>query len=146
MSTDPATVLSEAVQAPADPSSHSRPPELLLHSRGAGSDGTAAVPQSVEGSGGGDAGPVMREREGTGPVSLVATTSIERPAAAERAGGTERAALNGEPVQIELLLLSGKRKRWTFGTEETVAEVKDRVWHDWPDGALRLVACTRFSC
>jgi hypothetical protein len=88
----------------------------------------------------------MREREGTGPVSLVATTSIERPAAAERAGGTERAALNGEPVQIELLLLSGKRKRWTFGTEETVAEVKDRVWHDWPDGALRLVACTRFSC
>ncbi|PRQ72327.1 hypothetical protein AAT19DRAFT_9666 [Rhodotorula toruloides] len=123
----------EATQPPVEPSTTSRAPKPSLPPRGTGSDGTAAVSQPVEETGEGDAGPVMREREGTGPVSLVAPAGTDRPAAAESVGEVERPALKGEPVEIELLLLSGKRKRWTFGTEETVAEVKDQVWHEWPD-------------
>ncbi|BGP27308.1 ubiquitin like superfamily protein [Rhodotorula toruloides] len=131
----PATV--EEAQSPAEPSDTFRAPESSVHSRRTGSDGTAAVSQVDEEAFEGDVGPVMREREGTEPVSLASPAGTDHPAAAEPAGDAGRPALKGEPVEIELLLLSGKRKRWTFGTEETVAEVKDQVWHDWPDGALQ---------
>ncbi|BGP35014.1 hypothetical protein JCM10296v2_006838 [Rhodotorula toruloides] len=133
MSSETAPAPVEAAQALADPSTTSRPPEPSLHSRGTGSDGTAAVSQPLEETNEGDARQVMREREGTGPVSLVAPAGTDRPAAAEPVGEVERPAVKGGSVEIELLLLSGKRKRWTFGTEETVAEVKDHVWHEWPD-------------
>ncbi|BGO95161.1 hypothetical protein NBRC10512_001888 [Rhodotorula toruloides] len=133
MSSDTAPAPVEATEQPAEPSTTSRPPESSLHSRVTVSDGTAAVSQVGEETGAGDAEPVMREREGTGPVSLVAPVGTDRPVAAESAGEVGRPAVKGEPVEVELLLLSGKRRRWTFGTEETVEEVKDQVWHEWPD-------------
>ncbi|GAA6024571.1 hypothetical protein JCM10207_008656 [Rhodosporidiobolus poonsookiae] len=41
--------------------------------------------------------------------------------------------LVGDPFELELLLVSGQRRSYTFGTGNTVEEAKRQVWEDWPD-------------
>lgn len=43
----------------------------------------------------------------------------------------------GEQVEVELLLVSGKRRRWCFGSEATIREVREQVWRNWPEGEFR---------
>lgn len=49
----------------------------------------------------------------------------------------------GEQVEVELLLVSGKRRRWCFGSEATVREVRERVWRNWPEGEPRWMGVGR---
>ncbi|GAA5895469.1 hypothetical protein JCM6882_006262 [Rhodosporidiobolus microsporus] len=45
--------------------------------------------------------------------------------------------LTGAPFELELLLVSGLRRKWTFGAEEAVGEAKRRVWAEWPEEWLK---------
>jgi hypothetical protein len=42
----------------------------------------------------------------------------------------------GTRVQIELLLVNGRRARWEFGAQATIKEVREWVWSTWPEGEL----------
>ncbi|GAA5843346.1 hypothetical protein JCM3766R1_002926 [Sporobolomyces carnicolor] len=48
------------------------------------------------------------------------------------AGPDPHSDIRGDRFEIEFLLMSGKRKRWTVGSEETVDRVRDRIFADWP--------------
>ncbi|GAA5846260.1 hypothetical protein JCM5353_005385 [Sporobolomyces roseus] len=41
-------------------------------------------------------------------------------------------AINGDPFEIEFLLMGGQRKRWTVGNKDTVEQVRQRIWKEWP--------------
>ncbi|GAA6060453.1 hypothetical protein JCM10212_000881 [Sporobolomyces blumeae] len=41
-------------------------------------------------------------------------------------------SVEGTRFEIEFLLASGKRKRWTVGTNESVERVRDRIASEWP--------------
>ncbi|GAA5945396.1 hypothetical protein JCM1841_002883 [Sporobolomyces salmonicolor] len=98
-------------------------------------------------------------------VSLAATTLDDSaPAPAEKGAAEEgpvvdsasAAKVRGEPFDLVLLLVSGKRRKWVVGSEETVREVRERVWREWPEEwhstedvpptakALRLLYLGRF--
>ncbi|GAA5826829.1 hypothetical protein JCM11251_002909 [Rhodosporidiobolus azoricus] len=68
----------------------------------------------------------------TPPVHLDDPSSSSPPPPAP-ASITTTPTLNGTPFELELLLVSGLRRRWTFGSGETVGEAKRRVWADWPE-------------
>ncbi|GAA5996780.1 hypothetical protein JCM5350_007786 [Sporobolomyces pararoseus] len=40
--------------------------------------------------------------------------------------------VKGVPFEIECLLMSGRRKRWTVGSEETVSDVRQRIFANFP--------------
>ncbi|GAA6009089.1 hypothetical protein JCM11491_005743 [Sporobolomyces phaffii] len=42
------------------------------------------------------------------------------------------ARVRGTPFIIESLLLSGQRKRWPVGSEETVDQLRQRIFSEWP--------------
>lgn len=68
-------------------------------------------------------------------VSHTEATRPEIPINDEQASATH---VKGDPLEIEFLLMSGKRKRWTVGTQETVEQVRTRIFQDWPRGLSRL--------
>ncbi|GAA5899722.1 uncharacterized protein JCM6883_005969 [Sporobolomyces salmoneus] len=42
--------------------------------------------------------------------------------------------VKGDPFEIDFLLMSGARKRWRVGSEETVEQVRQRIHSEWPTG------------
>jgi len=44
-------------------------------------------------------------------------------------------AISGDPFEIEFLLMGGQRKRWTVGSKDTVEQVRQRIWKEWPQGS-----------
>ncbi|GAA6043518.1 hypothetical protein JCM8097_002254 [Rhodosporidiobolus ruineniae] len=65
----------------------------------------------------------------TSPPSPPLPAEDPQPATAQ---AQEQVEIQGEPVEIELLLVSGQRRRWTFDCEETVDEARKKVWEEWP--------------
>ncbi|GAA5969012.1 hypothetical protein JCM3765_002282 [Sporobolomyces pararoseus] len=55
------------------------------------------------------------------------TTRLE-----EAATSDTRINVKGVPFEIEFLLMSGNRKRWTVGSEETVSTVRERIFANFP--------------
>lgn len=51
----------------------------------------------------------------------------------------------GEPILVEFLLVSGKRTRWTLGTEASVREVREAVWRGWPEGEREAALLLMFE-
>jgi hypothetical protein len=56
-------------------------------------------------------------------------------------GGSPNAALDkqADSVSIELLLVSGKRQRFIFPKGDTIGQVKEIVWDNWPEVCCLLV-------
>ena len=48
--------------------------------------------------------------------------------------------VKGVPFEIECLLMSGRRKRWTVGSEETVSDVRQRIFANFPQGELHFIS------
>ncbi|GAA5878859.1 hypothetical protein JCM8547_001491 [Rhodosporidiobolus lusitaniae] len=64
------------------------------------------------------------------PPTVLVTPATPAPDAAPPSPAPS--PLKGDPVVVELLLVSGRRHRWTFGSENSVEEAKRRVWKEWP--------------
>ncbi|GAA5975589.1 hypothetical protein JCM21900_004794, partial [Sporobolomyces salmonicolor] len=136
-----ALVVRDVPAGPADSPSTRAPPSAV-------GPPTLAAPQPVQSS-----------------LSLAATTLDDSaPASAEKGAAEEgpvvdsasAAKVRGEPFDLVLLLASGKRRKYVVGSEETVGEVRERVWREWPQEwhstedvpptakALRLLYLGRF--
>ncbi|GAA5865889.1 hypothetical protein JCM1840_006288 [Sporobolomyces johnsonii] len=144
----PASTTEHSALVARDPPAATAPSPSTKASPPATGPPTLAAPQPVQSS-----------------LSLAATTLDESaPAPAEKGAAEEgpvadsagAAKVRGQPFDLVLLLVSGKRRKWVVGSEETVREVRERVWSEWPEEwrstedapptakALRLLYLGRF--
>ncbi|GJN93331.1 hypothetical protein Rhopal_006384-T1 [Rhodotorula paludigena] len=154
----------DAVKPPAAALPSSSPPTSPSLPECAPSPAPAAPPE-----------PDMRQVSGDPPIAALATTAAAASASTPTSPMT--AAPNTQPsadfppvassrdgdddadeamMELELLLLSGKRRRVKVRYDDRVGEVLERVWRDWPEDwrtsdprpanaqALRLLYLGRF--
>ncbi|GAA6007721.1 uncharacterized protein JCM10292_005413 [Rhodotorula paludigena] len=159
-----ATQSDTAVKPPAAALPSSSPPTSPYLPESAPSPAPAVPPE-----------PDMRQVSGDPPFAALATTAAA--ASASTPTSPTAAAPNTEPtadlfpvassrdgdddadeamMELELLLLSGKRRRVKVRNDDRVGEVLERVWRDWPEDwrtseprpanaqALRLLYLGRF--
>ena len=66
-------------------------------------------------------------------------SNLAPPALAQPQDSTiPQPAMNGTPFELEFLLMGGQRRRWTVGSQDTVEQVRTRIWNEWPPGTLVL--------
>lgn len=85
--------------------------------------------------------PSMREAASVTVIHLAAPTS-----ASDVPGGDLLApSAHDDTLVLDLLVISGQRKRIRCQRDERVSDLKQRVWKDWPRGIYQGLCSASFS-